>query len=116
MIAKICDCCGRTYEPYGTVIDQEEDLDQNEENLNEETLEDEDADYEVLEEAPEINGMMYTTIDAYGTKQYSHEMRDLCETCRDMHLALDTAIQEHPTPTKITGIDTLTFTVESDES
>ena len=84
-IAKICDICGTTYEPYGTVIDQEGDMtgDDTYDAIDEENLADADYEFDATGEAPEINGMRFLTVDEYGTVQYSHEMMDLCEDCRD---------------------------------
>lgn len=84
-IAKICDVCGTPYEPYGTIIEQEEDTSatDNPIEIDEDTLDDADYDFANTGEEPEINGMRFLTIDPYGSVQYSHEMMDLCEDCRD---------------------------------
>lgn len=84
-IAKICDVCGATYEPYGTIIEQEEDTSAtgNPIEIDEDNLYDADYDFTATGEEPEINGMRFLTIDAYGSVQYNHEMMDLCENCRN---------------------------------
>jgi hypothetical protein len=117
MFAKICDICGRTYEPYGTVIEQEEEMETQDaaDIINDDNLADADYDFAATGEEPEINGFRFVTIDEYGSDQYNHELMDTCTTCRDMLLGLRNAIMSHPTPTKITGIDTITFTTEENE-
>lgn len=114
MFAKICDICGRTYEPYGTVIEQEEELTPSSDAdiIDDESLDDADYDFTATGEEPEINGLRFLTIDEYGTVQYEHEMMDTCETCRDMLIKLRTAITNYEHPTEIQDVD-FTFTTES---
>lgn len=114
MFAKICDICGRTYEPYGTVIEQEEELTPSGDAdiINDESLDDADYDFTATGEEPEINGFRFLTIDEYGTVQYEHEMMDMCETCRDMFIKLRTEIANYAHPTEIQDVN-ITFTTES---
>ena len=86
--AKKCDICGELYEPYGTVIDQEEDATATAEDnediiISDENLANADYDFDATGEAPEINGFRWLTVDEYGNVQYSHTIWDICETCRD---------------------------------
>ena len=84
--AKKCDICGELYEPYGTVVDQEEDVTAGTDDttiIDDDNLADADYEFDATGEVPEINGLRWLTVDEYGNVQYSHPIMDICEDCRD---------------------------------
>ena len=118
-IVKKCAVCGRIYEAYGVEDVSETEVEGNPENEGD-ILEDDSIEFVVFKidqqhpgEVPTINGMQFLTISERMEIQEEGDIMDLCPACMAMHLALDTAIQNHQTPTKITGINTLTFTVSN---
>lgn len=88
MIGKICDLCGRMYVPYGSVIEQEDNVvsvtdilsEEQVELFNDDTLEEQEPE-DVTTEVPEENGFRFLTIDPYGDIQYQHDKYDLCQEC-----------------------------------